>query len=99
MHEHITIPFIGVVGVIVVVEEGTGVAVDGSGIGCVTAKKDRQWDFFYITLNIFSTIYMLHTMYMLNIMYMLHIMYKLHIMYMLHVMDMLHTMYMFLGNI
>ena len=42
------IPFVVVV---VVVEEGTGVAVDGSGVGCVIAKR-KILRFFYVSLNI-----------------------------------------------
>ena len=63
LNEHTTIP---VVGVVLVVEEGTGVAVDGSGMDCVTAIWERHWcDFFhYFEHTFIHKIYTLHIMYM-----------------------------------
>ena len=41
--------------VVVVVEEGAGVVVDGSGVGWATAKR-KILRFFYVSLNILSYI-------------------------------------------
>ena len=45
-----------VVGVLPVVEEGIGIAVDNSGMDCVTSKRERHWCDFVITLNTLSYI-------------------------------------------
>ena len=61
-------------------EEGTGVEVDGSEVGCVTAKREKHWDLFTL-LWAYVHSYNVHVTYNVHVKYNVHVTYNVHIIY------------------